>query len=231
MASPLLLSVHDAYVTFGVKPLFEDLSFNIHQGDKICLVGKNGSGKTTLMHKNQGADDKAIAMFCKMVEENAEIDAVLYSSVIEIAVKKDDVVQIDAIFAQGVDNSPRGKDRFAIANAYVDVIFSLYQGGKLEEDFEQKCRGVYEAYIASFYREVGLVIDCHGLSPGAFALLLIMLEKEKRICSVGFNIGKETHSTGPKERRLSAVLDTLQRLQYLQGVSSYRSDRGFLMFR
>jgi len=54
MASPLLLSVHDAYVTFGVKPLFEDLSFNIHQGDKICLVGKNGSGKTTLMHMIAG---------------------------------------------------------------------------------------------------------------------------------------------------------------------------------
>jgi ATP-binding cassette subfamily F protein uup len=49
MVAPLVLSIHDAYVTFGVKPLFEDLSFNIHEGDKICLVGKNGAGKTTLM--------------------------------------------------------------------------------------------------------------------------------------------------------------------------------------
>ncbi len=47
--SNLLLSVSDAMVTFGNKPLFEDLSFNIHQSDRICLVGKNGSGKTTLM--------------------------------------------------------------------------------------------------------------------------------------------------------------------------------------
>jgi ATP-binding cassette subfamily F protein uup len=54
MVAPLVLSVHDAYVTFGVKPLFEDLSFNIHQGDKICLVGRNGAGKTTLMHMITG---------------------------------------------------------------------------------------------------------------------------------------------------------------------------------
>lgn len=49
MSAPLVLSVHDAYVTFGLKPLFEELSFNIHFGDKISLVGKNGAGKTTLM--------------------------------------------------------------------------------------------------------------------------------------------------------------------------------------
>ncbi len=50
MKNKLLLSVQDSYVTFGGKPLFEALSFNIHEGDKICLVGKNGAGKTTLMH-------------------------------------------------------------------------------------------------------------------------------------------------------------------------------------
>ena len=45
----LILSVMEAAVTFGGKPLFENLSFNIHEGDKICLVGRNGAGKTTLM--------------------------------------------------------------------------------------------------------------------------------------------------------------------------------------
>jgi ATP-binding cassette subfamily F protein uup len=46
----LLLSLIDSGVTFGGKPLFEELSLNIHSDDRICLVGKNGSGKTTLMH-------------------------------------------------------------------------------------------------------------------------------------------------------------------------------------
>ena len=54
MAAPLMLSISEAIVSFGKKPLFEDLSFNIHVGDKICLVGRNGAGKTTLMNLIHG---------------------------------------------------------------------------------------------------------------------------------------------------------------------------------
>jgi ATP-binding cassette subfamily F protein uup len=50
VAATLLLSVQDAKVSFGDKVLFEALSFNILEGQKICLVGKNGTGKTTLMN-------------------------------------------------------------------------------------------------------------------------------------------------------------------------------------
>ena len=49
MAKELVLSIKDATITFGGKPLFEELSFNLHQGDRICLVGRNGAGKSTLM--------------------------------------------------------------------------------------------------------------------------------------------------------------------------------------
>src|SRR5215813_714061 len=35
--------------SFGIKPLFENLSFNIEEGDKIALVARNGSGKSTLL--------------------------------------------------------------------------------------------------------------------------------------------------------------------------------------
>ena len=57
MAAQLLLSIQNAYVTFGGKPLFDGLSFNIHEGDKICLIGKNGSGKTTMMHMITGTKE------------------------------------------------------------------------------------------------------------------------------------------------------------------------------
>ncbi|MGB1077339.1 MAG: ABC-F family ATP-binding cassette domain-containing protein, partial [Bdellovibrionales bacterium] len=46
----LLLSVKDALITFDKEPLFKDLSFNIHEGARIALVGKNGAGKSTLMN-------------------------------------------------------------------------------------------------------------------------------------------------------------------------------------
>ena len=55
MPGLLLLSVQDAVVGFGGKPLFEGLSFNVCEGDKICLVGNNGAGKTTLMNVITGA--------------------------------------------------------------------------------------------------------------------------------------------------------------------------------
>jgi ATP-binding cassette subfamily F protein uup len=57
MAAPLILTIQNAFVTFGGKPVFEDLSLNIHAGDKICLIGKNGSGKTTLMNLLAGTHE------------------------------------------------------------------------------------------------------------------------------------------------------------------------------
>ena len=38
-------------------PVFEGLSFNIHQGSRIALVGKNGAGKSTLMNIITGVQD------------------------------------------------------------------------------------------------------------------------------------------------------------------------------
>src|SRR4249920_2678316 len=35
--------------SYGVKPLFHNISFHIEEGDKIALVAKNGSGKSTLL--------------------------------------------------------------------------------------------------------------------------------------------------------------------------------------
>ena len=50
MASSLILSVLEGSIAFGEKTIFEDLTFHIQEGDKICLVGKNGTGKSTLMN-------------------------------------------------------------------------------------------------------------------------------------------------------------------------------------
>lgn len=35
--------------SYGITPLFENISFHIEEGDKIALVARNGSGKSTLL--------------------------------------------------------------------------------------------------------------------------------------------------------------------------------------
>ena len=45
----ILLSLQQLQKSFGPKVLFNDLSFTVHQRDRIGMVGKNGSGKSTLL--------------------------------------------------------------------------------------------------------------------------------------------------------------------------------------
>ncbi|HEY9178925.1 MAG TPA: ATP-binding cassette domain-containing protein, partial [Flavipsychrobacter sp.] len=42
--------------SYGVKPLFENITFHISEGDKIALVARNGSGKSTLLKILAGKD-------------------------------------------------------------------------------------------------------------------------------------------------------------------------------
>ncbi len=43
------VSVENLGKSYGIKPLFEGISFHISEGDKIALVARNGAGKSTLM--------------------------------------------------------------------------------------------------------------------------------------------------------------------------------------
>jgi ATP-binding cassette subfamily F protein uup len=54
MAERVLIGLDNIHLTFGGKPLFEELRIHICEGDKICLIGKNGAGKTTLMRLIMG---------------------------------------------------------------------------------------------------------------------------------------------------------------------------------
>jgi ABC transport system ATP-binding/permease protein len=43
------VSVENLGKSYGIQPLFENISFHIEEGDKIALVARNGSGKSTLL--------------------------------------------------------------------------------------------------------------------------------------------------------------------------------------
>ena len=50
------LSAEGIGKSYGIQPLFADISFHISEGDKIALVARNGSGKSTLLRILSGQE-------------------------------------------------------------------------------------------------------------------------------------------------------------------------------
>jgi ATP-binding cassette subfamily F protein uup len=53
---PILLSCQSLSKSFGVRPLFENLSFGLFTGERTGLIGPNGMGKSTLLRILAGLD-------------------------------------------------------------------------------------------------------------------------------------------------------------------------------
>ncbi len=47
--APVVLRVENLSLTLGGKAILHNVSFHLHGGEYVCLVGANGSGKTTLL--------------------------------------------------------------------------------------------------------------------------------------------------------------------------------------
>jgi ATP-binding cassette subfamily F protein uup len=68
------VSVENLAKSYGIQPLFENISFHLEEGDKIALVAKNGSGKSTLLNILSGketADEGKLWI-------NKDVDVVLF---------------------------------------------------------------------------------------------------------------------------------------------------------
>src|SRR5688572_4116905 len=78
--------------SYGIKPLFQNISFNIEEGDKIALVARNGTGKSTLLKILAGKEtvdsgilwihkDVTVALFeqePEFVENKSILDNILH---------------------------------------------------------------------------------------------------------------------------------------------------------
>ena len=53
----LLLSCTNLSRGYGATPLFDDVEFEIHAGERVGFVGPNGAGKTTLLRILAGLDE------------------------------------------------------------------------------------------------------------------------------------------------------------------------------
>ena len=42
-------SLENVTKSYGVQPLFENITLHINEGDKIGLIAKNGNGKSSLL--------------------------------------------------------------------------------------------------------------------------------------------------------------------------------------
>jgi ATP-binding cassette subfamily F protein uup len=52
-----LISLTDLSKTFGIRPLFQDISLVVSEGDRTALIGPNGAGKSTLFKIIAGTED------------------------------------------------------------------------------------------------------------------------------------------------------------------------------
>ena len=50
----ILLTAHELTAAYGARPLYEQVSFTVEEGDRIGLIGPNGAGKSTLLRMLAG---------------------------------------------------------------------------------------------------------------------------------------------------------------------------------
>ncbi len=126
------LTVENLSKSYGLKPLFEDITFGLSQGDKTALVAPNGTGKSTLLKILAGNEvpDRGGVMIQSGIrtgylEQEPELNPGL--TIREyISEGNSDVMQIVQRYEQAVEDQSREyndltRDAFEKASAEMDA--------------------------------------------------------------------------------------------------------------
>jgi len=58
--APAFLAVHDIHAYYGESYIVQGVSFNVHEGEILALLGRNGAGKTSTLRTIARLDDPAL---------------------------------------------------------------------------------------------------------------------------------------------------------------------------
>jgi ATP-binding cassette subfamily F protein uup len=124
---------------YGVKPLFENITFHISEGDKIALVAKNGSGKSTLLKILSGKEqpdsgtvrihkDVTVALFeqePKFEEHLSVLDNIFHH--------KSPVVEALRNYERIIDSGSKDPDELGLALARLDELNAWGHEAKVKQ--------------------------------------------------------------------------------------------------
>ena len=79
-ASRKVLSVQNLSKAYGENRVLNNVSFDLHAGELVAVIGRSGAGKSTLLHMLNGTIDASEGAILSMQEGRAERDVVTLNS-------------------------------------------------------------------------------------------------------------------------------------------------------
>ena len=118
-----ILSLENVSKTYGIKPLFESISFGLDESDKVGVIGANGSGKSTLLRIIAGEERPDTG---RMVVANEKIVAYLSQN----PSYDPDQTVIEAVFTGGNEAL---RQKLELVREYEEVCEKLTEQGGSDE--------------------------------------------------------------------------------------------------